>query len=90
MNATWFDRRLARHYEELKWLYLELYQDEAGFDSYLGMLRRCWDQRKDILREQDQRREADPNWFRRRDMLGMMLYVDAFAGNLKGDRKSVV
>ena len=84
MNATWFDRRLARHYEELKWLYLELYQDEAGFDSYLGMLRRCWDQRKDILREQDQRREADPNWFRRRDMLGMMLYVDAFAGNLKG------
>lgn len=84
MNATWFDRRLARYYEELKWLYLELYQDEAGFDSYLGMLRRCWDQRKDILREQDQRREAEPNWFRRRDMLGMMLYVDAFAGNLKG------
>lgn len=84
MNATGFDHQLARHYEELKWLYLELYHDEAGFHSYLGMLRRCWSQRKEVLREQDQRREADPNWFRHRDMLGMMLYVDAFAGNLKG------
>mgnify|MGYP002508239855 CR=1 FL=1 len=36
------------------------------------------------LRDQDPRREADPHWYRRRDLLGMMLYVDAFAGNLKG------
>lgn len=87
MNATWFDRRLERHFKELKELYLTLYREGMGFESYLEMLRRCWSQRKDALRELDARREADGNWFRRRDMLGMMLYVDAFAGNLKGVRE---
>ena len=48
------------------------------------MLRRCWAQRKDALRLQDQRRENDPDWYRRRDLLGMMLYTNAFAGTLKG------
>ena len=48
------------------------------------MLRRCWGERKEALRAQDAAREADPNWYRRRDLLGMMLYVDAFAGTLKG------
>ena len=28
---TEFTRRLARHYDELKWLYLELYRDEGAF-----------------------------------------------------------
>ena len=85
MKEAMFEKRLGAHYEELKWLYCELYRDgEAGFDSFLEMLRRCWEQRKEALREQDAKREADPNWYRRRDMLGMMLYVDAFAGNLKG------
>ncbi len=87
MNATWFDRRLERHFKELKELYQTLYREGMGFESYLEMLRRCWSQRKDALRELDARREADGNWFRRRDMLGMMLYVDAFAGNLKGVRE---
>lgn len=85
MKETMFEKRLGTHYEELKWLYRELYRDgEAGFDSFLEMLERCWEQRKEALREQDIKREADPNWYRRRDMLGMMLYVDAFSGNLKG------
>ena len=85
MKEAMFEKRLGAHYEELKWLYCELYRDgEAGFDSFLEMLRRCWEQRKEALREQDAKREADPNWYRRRELLGMMLYVDAFAGNLKG------
>ena len=25
-----------------------------------------------------------PDWFRQKDMLGMMLYIDNFAGNIKG------
>lgn len=32
----------------------------------------------------DREREQDPDWFRGNDMLGMMLYIDNFAGNLKG------
>ena len=83
--GTAFDRRLERHYDELKHLYCELYNhDEAAFSYFLSMLRRCWEDRKADLREQDLRREEDPGWYRRRDLLGMMLYVNAFAGDLKG------
>ena len=73
MRQTVFDGRLARHYDELKWLYCELYHDEEAFQYFLNMLRRCWDERKVSLRNQDKRREEDPNWYRRRDLLGMML-----------------
>ena len=80
-----FDRRLARYLDELKWLYCEIYHnDTAAFGYFLEMLRRCWEERKEDLRRQDEVREADPDWYRRRDLLGMMLYVNAFAGNLKG------
>ena len=82
---TDFDRRLERRCGELKWLYCELYHDdETAFDYFLAMLRRCGEGRKAALQEQDRRREEDPDWYRRRDMLGMMLYVNTFAGNLKG------
>ena len=84
-ERTAFDRRLERHYGELRWLYCELYHnDTAAFDYFVEMLRRCWEERKEALRAQDAAREADPNWYRRRDLLGMMLYVDAFAGTLGG------
>ena len=39
-----FDRRLARHYDELKWLYCELYHgDLNAFDYFVNMLRRSWE-----------------------------------------------
>ena len=85
-RKTVFDNRLEQHYNELKWLYCELYRDEGAFDYFVQMLRRCWADRKKALRNQDARREADPAWYRRRDLLGMMLYVDAFAGSLEGVR----
>ena len=87
MKATAFDRRLEGRYDELKWLYCELYQNDLeAFQGFVEMLRRCWSRRKPPLRAQDARREADPDWYRRRDLLGMMLYVDAFAGDLAGVR----
>ena len=89
-TMTEFDRRLARHHDELKWLYSELYRnDMEAFDYFIAMLRRCWRARKKPLREQDARREADPDWYRRRDLLGMMLYVNAFAGDLNGVKKKL-
>ena len=87
MKMNLFEQRLSQRRDELKWLYLELYRDEAAFDYFVQMLRRCWDQRKPPLRAQDKKREADPGWYRRRDLLGMMLYVDAFAGSLTGVRE---
>ena len=84
-----FQRRLARHYDELKWLYTELYRDGGAFGDFVEMLKRCWAARKTARREQDARREEDPGWYRRRDLLGMMLYVDAFAGSLRGVREKL-
>ncbi len=84
-----FDERLARHYDELKWLYCELYQDEEAFRYFLDMLKDAWKGRKKPLRDQDARREADPGWYRRRGLLGMMLYVDAFAGTLEGVKEKL-
>ena len=68
--AADFDRRLACRYDELKWLYCELYHNDLeAFDYFVEMLRRSWAARKQALREQDGRREADPGWYRSRELL---------------------
>ena len=40
--------------------------------------------RRRVLKNRDLEREKNPDWFRQKDMLGMMLYIDNFAGNIKG------
>lgn len=80
-----FEKRLRDHYDELKWLYYELYQNnEEAFNYFLSMLKRMWEGRKEELREQDRQREENPHWYKRSNVLGMMLYVNTFAGNLQG------
>ncbi len=80
-----FERRLARHYDELKWLYCELYHgDMQAFEYFIGMLRKYACERKPLLREWDEARELVPDWYKGNETLGMMLYVDQFAGNLRG------
>lgn len=37
----------------------------------------------------DAQRELDPDWYRGRDLLGMLMYVDAFAGTLRGVREKL-
>ncbi len=79
-----FGERLAVHYDELKWLYMELYNDEAHFTELCDNLRGIYNARKASLKALDAKREADPEWFRGSGLLGMMMYVGQFAGNLKG------
>lgn len=79
-----FDARLARHYDELKWLYMELYDDMAAFEDLCKNLRVWYEERKESLKRLDREREADPSWCRKNNILGMMMYVDCFAGTLKG------
>ena len=43
-----------------------------------------YDERKSSLKESDLKREADSGWYKQNDMLGMMLYIDNFAENIKG------
>lgn len=79
-----YQRRLKRHLHELRWLYMELYGNDSMFAELLEKMRTFCLERKDSLKELDSAREADPDWYRRNDMLGMMLYIDNFAGNMKG------
>ncbi|MCD8333081.1 MAG: amylosucrase [Clostridiales bacterium] len=79
-----FKKRLSAHYDELKWLYMELYDDEELFRELCESLRTFYLERSGELKERDRRRESEPDWYRSPDMLGMMLYVDSFAGNLRG------
>lgn len=81
-----FDIRLEKYYDELKWLYMELYNDEEAFEYFLNMLRRSFKERKTSLRNVDARRSAHPDMHHSNKMMGMMLYTENFAGNLPGVR----
>ena len=79
------EQRLQESYDELKWLYMELYHgDQQAFDYFIGMLRRSWQARRESLRAVDEKRLLDPDWYFSNKLLGMMMYVDCFAGTLKG------
>ncbi len=79
-----YRRRFEHHFDELKWLYTELYGNDSMFAELCDNLHRFYEERNSGLRETDEKREADPNWYKNNDMLGMMLYIDNFAGNMKG------
>ena len=79
-----FYDRLWSKYDELRWLYMELYDNEAAFDYFRTMLYRAYKERSVDLRLMDEAREAHPEWYRERDMLGMLMYVQCFGKNLKG------
>ena len=85
-----FDARLSACYDELKWLYCELYHnDEEAFSYFIHMLHRCAKERRASLRKLDAERLNSPDWYRSNRLLGMMLYVNAFAGDLRGVRKKL-
>ncbi len=84
------EKRFRACYDELKWLYQELYpHDEAAFSYFCSTLLRCWNERKTALRALDEKRLADPDWYRSGKLLGMMLYVDNFAKNLPGVKEKL-
>ena len=84
-----FEKRLAEHFDELKWLFMELYDDEEAFDLFVDMLRRNYMERKDSLRKTDERRLEDPGWYHSEKMLGMMMYTECFGGDLNGVREKL-
>ena len=51
MEKSVFATRLDNCYNELKWLYCELYHnDREAFDYFVQMLEAQWNARKDALR----------------------------------------
>ncbi len=86
---TIYQKRFEKHKDELKWLYMELYQNDSMFAELCDNMKRFYDERKKTLRTEDLKREENPDWYKKNDMLGMMFYIDNFAGNLKGVQKKL-
>ena len=79
-----FQQRLEKHHDELRWLYMELYDNSSMFAELCERMQQFDKERNKELKTRDLKREADREWYKRNDMLGMMFYIDNFAGNLKG------
>lgn len=83
-----YEARLNRHIDELKWLYCELYQDNPyvmmHLNDLLAELKKFYNARNEDLKTSDILREQDPKWYKRNDLTGMMMYVNAFSKTLKG------
>ena len=84
---TGFEDRLAKSAQEMKRLYMLLYHDEHAYDYFVSMLRRCCDARKPALCALDAQRAAEPDWFKKQDVLGMLMYTQCFGGTLNGIRE---
>lgn len=77
-------KRLERHHDELRWLYMELYNNDSMFAELGDNMRQFYLDRDKELKKRDEKRAANPNWYKQNDLLGMMFYIDNFAGNMKG------
>ena len=84
-----FEQRLQHHHDELRWLYMELYNNGDMFAELLGQMKEYYGARSRNLKTLDKKRECQPEWFKDRKMLGMMLYIDNFAGNIKGVKEKL-
>ena len=82
--------RFKVRYDELKWLYYELYRgDDQGFAYLCQLIKQYYTERDSSLKALDREREKRPDWYHGNDIVGMLLYVDNFAGNLKGVSKKL-
>ena len=84
-----FNLRLENHFDELKWLYMELYDNDSLFAELIDRLKEFYQERSKNLKKRDLQREKNPNWYKKNDLLGMMLYIDNFAGDIKGVQKKL-
>lgn len=84
-----FAQRMEKHQDELRWLYMELYGNDAMYAELCEQMYDYYLKRSTELKKRDIKKEKNPDWFKEKEMLGMMLYIDNFASNLKGVEKKL-
>lgn len=88
-----FIERLDGHFPTLFQLYFQLYADQHDFyfhlEDLLITLASAWFDRAQDLKALDVQRELNPDWFQSNQMLGGVIYVDLFAGDLQGVREKI-
>jgi amylosucrase len=85
--------RLDREFGRLERLFEEVYgageRTATELARLAAQLATSWQQRPADLKALDAAREADPTWFTSNRMLGGVLYVDRYAGDLEGVRARI-
>jgi amylosucrase len=85
--------RFEQEFPRLERLFVRVYGEGSRTHRELaalaGQLATSWQDRSEALRELDAAREADPQWFQSNRMLGGVLYVDRYAGDLEGVRAQI-
>ena len=85
-----YTKRFDERYDELKWLYCELYDNNMeAFDWLCDSLYGYYQERNADLKKLDRSRVKNPDWYKQNDLLGMMMYTNAFAGTLKGVKEKL-
>ena len=65
-----FEKRLAKHMDELRWLYMELYDNEAMFAELCEQMQNYYHARNAKLRKRDLEKEKDQAWYRKKNHAG--------------------
>lgn len=87
---TEFRNRYECREAELRSLYEQLYPGQKeGFAYLIKRMYQNYVERPVPLRKIDRKREKDPGWYKGNDILGMMMYTDAFAGTLQGVKEKL-
>ena len=83
-----YEKRLNRYYNDLKWLYCELFRDHpevAGtFSSLTKKMKEIYRERSLSMKEADQACAQNPDWFRKTTFTGMAVNPADFADTLSG------
>jgi len=82
-----FKQRLAEHLPVLNELLCGIYGEERANSHLPALVETLYDgykSRNDALKAKDQLRVSNPQWHKSENMVGMAVYVDLVAGDLKG------
>ncbi len=80
-----FEKRLSKYYDELKWLYCDIFHnDMQAFEYFCKMLQEYEEARSPELKDWDAKRTKKNDWYKDEKRLGMLMYVDCFGDNLEG------
>ncbi|TAG99898.1 MAG: hypothetical protein EAZ17_06915 [Sphingobacteriales bacterium] len=86
--------RLMANLVAINDLYQQLYGQVGGdglqVADLVKLMIRAYQERSIDLRERDEAKASEGHWFLSNKIAGMSLYVDRFAGNLKGLRRARV
>ena len=89
-DETVFKLRLERSAPDL-WPMLDaLYGEHPDYECFktdlLAELKAAWQARPSALKHLDLKRDLEPDWFQRSDMVGYCCYIDRFADTINGVR----